>query len=313
MTVWLLVPIVSYYLGFIDVILYNYDRFVLPMCFVLAIFGGLAFDRLLSSGTRARLGRAPRSPATFAYTLLYAGTVDVLMMRDSRYDVERWMARARRPRATLVGVSGLHEYLPRLDDFRLEDISDGRGAAAGASALRRAQRRLRARGAAGHGVGADDRGPRARRGRLSPGRPVPARARRGRGCPADTRISSGRARRRSCSARCATSTRRSRSSSANRCISDCRLQICRLAYCDAARRCCACSRKSSCAFSRCCLDLHGVAEIEIRLGDLIVGRPGRQTFAVGIAGDGEVHPVARHLIGEAPVDVGRPRTRRRRC
>ena len=45
--IWLLVPAVSYYLGFINVILYNYDRFMMPICFVLAMFGGLAFDRLL--------------------------------------------------------------------------------------------------------------------------------------------------------------------------------------------------------------------------------------------------------------------------
>jgi hypothetical protein len=120
-TIWLLVPVVSYYLGFINVILYNYDRFVLPMCFVLAIFGGLAFDRLLSSSGRLRSwGRAAVAGA-FAYTLLYAGTVDVLMIEDSRYAVERWMS-AHVGRNELVALSGLREYLPRLDDFRLEDI-----------------------------------------------------------------------------------------------------------------------------------------------------------------------------------------------
>jgi len=122
MTSWLLVPVVSYYFAFINVMLYNYDRFVLPMCFVLAMFGGLACDRLVSSRGRARSwGRAAIAGA-FAYTLLYSGTVDVLMMLDSRYDVERWM-RAHVGRRELVGVSGLKEYLPRLDDFWLEDIS----------------------------------------------------------------------------------------------------------------------------------------------------------------------------------------------
>ena len=110
-----------HYLGFIDVILYNYDRFVLPMCFVLAIFGGLAFDRLLSSGRTRRWGVAAATVA-FAYTLLYAGTVDLLMIEDSRYAAERWMS-AHVGRTDLVGVSGLHEYLPRLNDFHLEDIA----------------------------------------------------------------------------------------------------------------------------------------------------------------------------------------------
>ncbi len=62
MAIWLLVPIASYYLGFINVILYNYDRFVLPMCFVLAIFGGLACDRLLAQPDAPAAGRARRSP-----------------------------------------------------------------------------------------------------------------------------------------------------------------------------------------------------------------------------------------------------------
>ena len=115
MAIWLLVPAVSYYLGFINVILYNYDRFVLPMCFVLAIFGGLTFDRLLSLRGRVRTWSLAATAGAFAYTLLYAGTVDVLMIRDSRYDAERWMS-AHVGRNELVGVSGLHEYLPRIDD-----------------------------------------------------------------------------------------------------------------------------------------------------------------------------------------------------
>jgi hypothetical protein len=121
MAIWLVAPVVSYYVGFINVILYNYDRFVLPMCFVLAIFGGLALDRLLSS-ERARRWGAAAAAAAFAYTLLYAGTVDVLMIADSRYAAERWM-RAHVGRNDLVGASGLHEYLPRLDDFHLEEIA----------------------------------------------------------------------------------------------------------------------------------------------------------------------------------------------
>ena len=46
---------VSYYIGFIDVILYNYDRYLLPICIVQALFGGVALDRFL----RWRGGPAP--------------------------------------------------------------------------------------------------------------------------------------------------------------------------------------------------------------------------------------------------------------
>src|SRR5207244_3446795 len=49
-TVCLLLPIVSYYAGFIDVVLYNYDRFMLPVCLVLSLFGGLTCDRWVAAG-----------------------------------------------------------------------------------------------------------------------------------------------------------------------------------------------------------------------------------------------------------------------
>jgi hypothetical protein len=117
--IWLAVPAVSYYFGFIDVILYNYDRFVLPICLVLSLFGGLAFDRFLTAGGRAARGAAVI--LVFAYTLLYAGTVDVLMLGDSRYAVEDWV-NAHVGRENLVGVTGLPEYLPRLDSVSSVDV-----------------------------------------------------------------------------------------------------------------------------------------------------------------------------------------------
>ena len=120
--IWLIAPVASYYLMFINVILYNYDRFVIPMCFVLAIFGGYTLDRLLSLPAPSRRWATAALGAAFLYTLLYAGTVDVLMIGDSRYAAERWM-RARVSRNDIVGVSGLREYLPRLGDLHLEDIT----------------------------------------------------------------------------------------------------------------------------------------------------------------------------------------------
>lgn len=133
MAIWLLVPAVGYYVTFIDVIVYNYDRFMLPVCLILAIFGGLALDAL--AARRSPLP-APRSPlpvprpwrlalasAVFAYTLLYAGAVDYLMIRDSRYDVQRWL-RAHVGPSQLVGSSGTREYIPVLDGFNHVDISD---------------------------------------------------------------------------------------------------------------------------------------------------------------------------------------------
>ena len=88
--VWLLATIAAYYLVFINVILYVYDRFTLPMALVLALFGGFALDRWMSV-FRGRRVAATVLAAAFVYTFLYSSTVDVLMLRDSRYSVERWL------------------------------------------------------------------------------------------------------------------------------------------------------------------------------------------------------------------------------
>jgi hypothetical protein len=115
-TIWLLCPLVSYYLGFINVILYNYDRFVLPVCLTLALFGGFALDRCLRHSRRSHLleWRIVTVAGIFLYSLLYAATVDALMLGDSRYVVQRWMRDTLSPRDT-VGVSGPRELLPALD------------------------------------------------------------------------------------------------------------------------------------------------------------------------------------------------------
>ncbi len=118
---WLAIPAVAYYVGFTNVVLYNYDRFVLPICLVLAMFGGFALDRLTASCVSFRQWRIAGVGAVFAYTLLYAATVDVLMLRDSRYSVERWLG-ARAGAADAIGTIGIPRYLPRLDGRSTIDI-----------------------------------------------------------------------------------------------------------------------------------------------------------------------------------------------
>jgi 4-amino-4-deoxy-L-arabinose transferase-like glycosyltransferase len=119
-SIWLLVPVVSYYFSFINVILYNYDRFMLPVCLTLALFGGVTFEELATPG-RIRTWRLAAASLAFAYTLLYAGAVDYLMIRDSRYDVERWL-RANLGPLQIVGTAGLREYIPRVDGFNHADV-----------------------------------------------------------------------------------------------------------------------------------------------------------------------------------------------
>ena len=116
----LLVPIVSYYLTFINVILYTYDRFLLPVFLVLALFGGYALDAFTRPG---RAWRTAIVAAMFSYTALNAATVDVMMLTDSRYAVERWL-RDRADDQTLVAATSIVTYMPRLDGFNAVQIFD---------------------------------------------------------------------------------------------------------------------------------------------------------------------------------------------
>jgi hypothetical protein len=119
-TVALLASIVGYYFSFLNVILYAYDRFLLPVCLVLALFGGFALDRCTSQAGR-NVWRYAAVALMFAYTLLYTSTVDILMLRDSRYAVERWLD-ARGGTKEMIGVNVLQNYLPRLDKYNTGDV-----------------------------------------------------------------------------------------------------------------------------------------------------------------------------------------------
>jgi Dolichyl-phosphate-mannose-protein mannosyltransferase len=113
----LLVPPLSYVATFIHVVLYGYDRFVLPLCLVLALFGGGLLARGLRSAPPLRTAAVVLAAAVLSYSLVYAASVDRLLTHDSRYAVERWLARNVPPGA-LVGVVGPLEYLPRLEGLR---------------------------------------------------------------------------------------------------------------------------------------------------------------------------------------------------
>jgi fibro-slime domain-containing protein len=118
----LLLVAVSYYVGFIDVVLYVYDRYLLPICLVQALFAGAAIDTFLRWPDRARQPwRLALVGAALGYTFLYAAAVDVLMIRDSRYTVERWL-RDHVGHNHLVGTMFPLYVLPRLGDFQWMDI-----------------------------------------------------------------------------------------------------------------------------------------------------------------------------------------------
>jgi len=113
--------VLGYYAGFINVIMYTYDRYLLPVCVVQALFAGTALDRFLGQSRRPAGGWRVLGVATvFAYTFLYAATVDVLMIQDSRYAVEAWL----RPRAKgqSVGTVFPVTVLPRFGSQSTTDL-----------------------------------------------------------------------------------------------------------------------------------------------------------------------------------------------
>jgi hypothetical protein len=122
----LLVPAASYYLGFLAVVLYTYDRFVLPLCVLLSFFGGALLARGWRAGGRARVPGRLAVAAVLATCLARAVSVDIVLSRDSRYGAEEWLRR-NVSRGDLVAAVGPLEYLPRLEGLRWRRLGPSEG------------------------------------------------------------------------------------------------------------------------------------------------------------------------------------------
>ena len=85
----LLLPAVSYYVCFISVVMYHYDRFFLGIVVILALVAGWWLDRWTEPGVRARPLRLALVCAALVYALARSVALDALMIRDSRYAAER--------------------------------------------------------------------------------------------------------------------------------------------------------------------------------------------------------------------------------
>jgi hypothetical protein len=108
---------VSYYAFYIAVILFNCDRYNLPICLILSFFGGWAVSAIWrAGGCRYRPAKAAALGLVFAYGVLYSASVDVLMIADARYQAERWI-RQNIPKDAVIGEAGPMEYAPRLNGY----------------------------------------------------------------------------------------------------------------------------------------------------------------------------------------------------
>ena len=103
----------GYWLGFLAVVLYLYDRFVLPIALVLSLFAGRALAAGLQTA-RARRASMAAACGIVAFSALRAVSVDVLLERDSRHGASAWLNAHAAPPASVAAVGPL-EYLPRLD------------------------------------------------------------------------------------------------------------------------------------------------------------------------------------------------------
>jgi hypothetical protein len=120
---WLLLPAVSYYATFIGVISYSYDRFLLPICVLLLLIAGGSFEDALewSRSRRQRTVFAGAAAAVALYGLAYGASVDRMMLGDSRYTAENWIA-DRIPVDAHIGAVGYRQYLPVLNPLLTRDL-----------------------------------------------------------------------------------------------------------------------------------------------------------------------------------------------
>jgi 4-amino-4-deoxy-L-arabinose transferase-like glycosyltransferase len=106
------IPCVSYYVTFLCYVGYCYDRFAFGIQFVLALFAAAGLDRLIRvKGTPARLVSWPVVFIVAGYSLMYSGSMLVMMARDSRWDATRWLDANVDPAARVMYV-GPYYLLP---------------------------------------------------------------------------------------------------------------------------------------------------------------------------------------------------------
>ena len=103
----------SYYLTFIAYAGYVYDRFLMPVTCILALYAAVGVRRLLDSPAPVRIA----AYALLGWMVARPAAVDLLLIRDSRVTVEAWL-RSHVQRDETVGAVNQYGYIPRLYEFR---------------------------------------------------------------------------------------------------------------------------------------------------------------------------------------------------
>lgn len=113
----LLIPALSYYATFLAVVLYSYDRFLLPIAVLLTFFGGRVLSEATAwPGWQGRLGRVV-ALVVVGYGVARCVSLDALMRHDARYAAERFLGERVGRDERVAGIGAL-PHLPRLDGLR---------------------------------------------------------------------------------------------------------------------------------------------------------------------------------------------------
>jgi 4-amino-4-deoxy-L-arabinose transferase-like glycosyltransferase len=112
----LLIICSSYYVFFLSAVGRNYVRHLIPIYIVLSFFGGLFISYFLHSSGRFKIIKYAPVILVFIYSALYSFSIDVMMVNDSRYYVEKWMKKNIKKDEPILYI-GLTNFLPRNKGF----------------------------------------------------------------------------------------------------------------------------------------------------------------------------------------------------
>jgi hypothetical protein len=121
--------IVSYYATFLSLILFSYDRYILPIALLLAFPAGRLLGALAAPVGKLVALRRAAVAALLGYSLLYAASVDARLLADSRYAVEAYVREhAPSPQAARSAVAiGRRKHIARFRWMPWERVLKSKG------------------------------------------------------------------------------------------------------------------------------------------------------------------------------------------